>query len=189
MNTKHFSNQWFIHGLSFLLVLILSATAINAQSSNQIVLFGARTTFPTGLHPQAMVASDFNGDGKLDLAVANDTAKTVSVLLGQGDGSFSPKKDSAIGYSPTFVITGDFNRDGKLDLVTANSDGPATILLGAGDGTFAAPANVNAGGSVISMTAGDFNGDGKLDFAAANYNANTISVVLGLVRWADFLDP
>ncbi|MEP7342172.1 MAG: FG-GAP-like repeat-containing protein [Acidobacteriota bacterium] len=180
MNTKHFSNQWFIHGLSFLLVLILSATAINAQSSNQIVLFGARTTFPTGLHPQSVIVADFNGDGKADLAVANDTAKTVSVLLGQGDGSFSAKNDFAIGYAPTFIITGDFNRDSKLDIITANSDGPATILLGAGDGTFAAPANVNAGGSVVSLTAGDFNGDGKLDFAAANYNANTISVVLGL---------
>lgn len=180
MNAKQFSNQWLLCGSGLLLGLLLGFIPVKAQTSNQIVLFGDRTSFPTGLHPQAVVVGDFNGDGKLDLAVANDMAKTVSVLLGRGDGSFAAKNDFAIGYAPTFIITGDFNRDGKLDLITANSDAPATILLGAGDGTFAAPANVNVGGSVVSLTAGDFNGDGKLDFAAANYNANTISVVLGL---------
>jgi uncharacterized protein (TIGR03437 family) len=180
MKSRQGSYQQILSSISLLLALLISVFPIKAQTSSQIVLFATRMSFSTGLHPQAVVASDFNSDGKLDLAVANDAAKTVSIRLGRGDGSFGARNDFAIGYAPTIVITGDFNRDGKLDLITANSDGPGTVLLGAGNGTFAAPANVNAGGSVVSMTAGDFNGDGKPDFAAANYNANTISVVLGI---------
>ena len=65
---------------------------------------------------------DFNGDGKLDLAVANYNSATVSILLGTGTGSFGAKTDFGTGSIPSSVAVGDFNGDGKLDLAVANHE-------------------------------------------------------------------
>ena len=87
-----------------------------------------------------MAVGDFNGDGKLDLATCSATgANTVSVLLGNGNGTFQKHVDYTVGIAPYSVAVGDFNRDGKLDLVVANSSNNSntvSILLGNGDGTF-----------------------------------------------------
>src|SRR5207245_2776859 len=123
---------------------------------------------------------DFNADGKLDLATAG-----VSVLLGNGDGTFQPATYINIGSSPTSVAVGDFNGDGKLDLgVTSNTlnsgyyydywTGNATVLLCHGDGQAEL---VTAGGYVSVLL-----GDGLGGFGAAqNYNVGSdgTSVVLG----------
>ena len=89
------------------------------------------------------MAADFNGDGILDLAVANAGSVpvgSVSILIGNGDGTFQDHVDYATGGGPGWVATGDFNSDGKLDLAVAEGDlGPGTtvgVLLGNGDGTF-----------------------------------------------------
>jgi hypothetical protein len=119
----------------------------------------------------SMAVGDFNGDGTLDLAVANYYSNTVRVLLGTGDGSFYDRRDFAAGSGLHKVAVGDFNRDGILDLVT-----DSTILLGNGDGTFQTPNNIGASGI---WAVGDFNGDGSLDLAAPNYGSNTVSVLLG----------
>ena len=113
---------------------------------------------------------DFNGDGKLDLAVANASFGNVSILLGTGTGSFSAATNlQACGSS---VAVGDFNGDGKLDLVVTNNDSNnVSISLGTGTGSFSAVTNFAAGTDPISVAVGDFNGDGKLDLAAANRNA------------------
>ena len=80
-----------------------------------------------------------NGDGKPDLVVANDGSNTVSVLLGNGNGTFQAQQTFATGVDPTSVALGDVNGDGKPDLVVAN-DGSDTVsvLLGNGNGTFQA---------------------------------------------------
>jgi hypothetical protein len=85
-----------------------------------------------GRQPQAIVAADFNNDGKLDLAVANYGDGTITLLLGNGDGTFTQASGSpyAVGQGPNGIAAADFNGDGKLDLATANStDGTVSILL------------------------------------------------------------
>ena len=79
------------------------------------------------------MSGDFNGDGKLDLAVANQKSNSVSVLLGNGDGTFRVAVSYSAGTGPASVTSGDFNGDGKLDLVTANTYGNnVSILLDTG---------------------------------------------------------
>src|SRR5207253_8088767 len=77
-------------------------------------------TLEAGITPRSVAAGDFNSDGKPDLAVANSGSTTVSVLLGNGDGTFQAKRDFAAGGEPWSVGVGDFNSDGKLDLAVAD---------------------------------------------------------------------
>ncbi len=129
------------------------------------------------------MAGDFNGDGRLDLAVVDDgdepwggtNPPTVSVLLGNGDGTFQPMERFAAGGTLGIgLLAGDFNGDGKLDLATSNS-----VFLGNGDGTFQAAETFAAGSVSLPVVAGDFNADGKLDLAVANNYSNDVSVFLG----------
>ena len=90
-----------------------------------------------GSCPDALVAGDFNGDGRTDLAVANSGSNDVSVLLGNGDGTFQPQVTYAVGSGPDALVAGDFNGDGRTDLAVANSgSNDVSVLLGNGDGTF-----------------------------------------------------
>jgi len=143
-----------------------------------------------GANPASVAVADFNGDGKLDLAVSNESSGanlgngTVSILLGNGDGTFQPALDFAAGSNPGPIVVGDFNGDGKLDLVVAD-DGTSppntavNIFLGNGDGTFQAAQAYTVGTNPSSLVAADFNGDGKLDLAVANYDTNNVSILLG----------
>ena len=142
---------------------------------------------PYGLGPQSVITRDFNGDGKLDLAVTGFTClelcnhSGVAVALGNGDGTFQAPIYYGSGdpvISSSGLAAGDFNGDGSLDLAFA---GPGvSILLGNGDGTFP-PNRVDspAGSGAFSVTTGDFNADGKLDLATANQTGNTASILLG----------
>ncbi len=135
----------------------------------------------TGVYgPYSIVVADFNGDQKPDLAVANFSEGTVSVLLGNGDGTFQEKHDYPTGDGPFTLAQGDFLGNGKLDLVTANNSNTVSVLLGNGDGTFQSVQNYKAGYSPASVAVGDFNGDGKPDLAVANRGDSTISVLLNI---------
>jgi hypothetical protein len=122
---------------------------------------------------------DFDGDGDLDLAVANEGGGTVPVLLGDGTGSFSAATNFNAGQEPFSVAVGDFNGEGDLDLAVANNGGNnISVLLGAGTGSFSAATNFNAGQEPFSVAVGDFNGDGDLDLAVANNGDNNVSILL-----------
>jgi hypothetical protein len=122
---------------------------------------------------------DFNGDAKPDLAVANENPSNVSILLGNGNGTFQAAANFGVGSQPTSVVVGDFNGDGTLDLAVGNEASTnVSILLGKGDGTFLAPDNYGAGGGPVSIATGDFNGDGKPDLAVANWFAGNVSILL-----------
>ena len=103
-------------------------------------------SFDTGLTPNVVAIGDVNADGKPDLMVANRASSTVSVLLGNGDGTFGAKVDYGTGSGPSSVAIEDVSGDGKLDLAVTNS-GPNTVsvLLGNGDGTFGAKVDYGTG--------------------------------------------
>jgi hypothetical protein len=147
------------------------------------IYLGTQTTYPAGSNPASMASADFNGDGKLDLAVANHGSNTVSVLLGNGDGTFLARVDYPTGAGPAGVGAADFNHDGKLDLAVSNSvDSTVSILLGNGDGTFLPHVDYSTGVGPNAIAAGDFNGDGNLDLAVVcsdGVSVYTVSVLLG----------
>jgi hypothetical protein len=147
--------------------------------------FKSAVTYPTGgIESVAASVGDFNGDGAQDLAVVNNCATgtcasgEVSVLLGQGNGTFQPALSfPSGGYQSLGIATGDFNGDRILDMAIANncadsscaSGGTVTVLMGKGDGTFKPAVSYPSGGQgAFSVVVGDFNGDGLLDLAVAN---------------------
>jgi hypothetical protein len=119
----------------------------------------------------AVAVGDFNGDGKLDVAVTG--INRVSVLLGNGDGTFGPRRDFVANFGTTSLAAADFNGDGVLDLVAGGN-----VLLGRGDGTFGAAQDYYVGSQTSDAAVGDFNGDGALDFVTANAGGATVNVRL-----------
>jgi hypothetical protein len=149
-----------------------------AQPSSAAAFSGS--TAPTGSSPLAVISAELNGDRQQDLAVANQQDSTVSILLGNGDGTFQAQVTYATGQGPDDVLVGDFNGDGKLDLAVANNAADTiSILLGNGDGTFQTHVDYATGLAPVRVVTGDFNGDGVLDLAVSNEQANTVSVLLG----------
>ena len=135
-----------------------------------------------GYGQHSIAVGDFNGDGIPDLAGEDQSGDMVTVLLGNGDGTFMPVAVSpATGKSPMAIAVADFNGDGIPDLAVVNQTSETvTVLLGNGDGTFSPVAESPATGSnPYAIAVGDFNGDGKLDLAVANNGSNTVTVLLG----------
>jgi len=153
--------------------------------------FQSHVDYPAGQCSNSVSVADFNGDGKLDLAVGNVNCgksypelDSVSILLGNGDGTFQPYTTNGTGANPTFAI-GDFNHDARLDLAIAYQScftcgaGTVSILLGNGDGTFPGAATIAEAGTPVTVAAADFNRDGKLDLAVANSTTAAVSILLG----------
>lgn len=194
-----------------LVVAQCEGTTSCAAGSGQIgVLFGngdgtfqTAVNYPAGFYPASVALADVNGDGRLDLVVADACQSSVcgdhgavSVLLGNGDGSFQNAVIyDAGGMSTDSVAVADVNGDGKPDIVIANlcatsvcsNDGSVGVLLGNGDGTFRSVVTYDSGGSRSSSVAvADVNGDGKPDVVVANIclagsecGAGTVAVLLG----------
>jgi len=136
--------------------------------------FSIPVSIKTGVAPASIATADFNGDGIVDLVVANRGDNTVTLLPGKGDGSFGPAVNLFVALSPSSVIVADFDGDGNQDLAIATRVGVAR-LTGHGDGAFEDP--VYFGPMASGIAAADFNGDGKPDIAVAA--VSTLGVLLG----------
>jgi hypothetical protein len=146
--------------------------------------FGPPVTYPTGASPFTLIAADLRRNGRTDLVTLNmpngiDQPGVVSVLLGNGDGTFQAHVDYSVGDFPTGVVAGDFNDDGKIDLAIANEfDNTISILYGNGDGTFQPQVAIDVGSEPTSIGTGDFNGDGRRDLIASCVGSGVVSVLL-----------
>jgi hypothetical protein len=168
-------------------VISVILCCVGLQQIAQAQQFAPAVNYPTGINPVGIAVGDFNQDGIPDLVVANSGSDTVSILLGNRDGTFRPSREYSAGDAGTeSVVVGDFNGDGKLDLMVANvgdhqQSGNVGVLLGNGDGTFMPVVVYDAGAAPGFVAVGDFNGDGKLDFAASGNLANVdlVSIFLG----------
>lgn len=184
--------------------------AVSNQNDNTVSIFQVNSdgTFstsassptliklPTGYKPAGLASGTFTGSGFIDLAVADEGNDTVSIFLGNGDGTFKTRVDYATGDSPVFIATGDFNGDSVTDLAIADNGAPSntntgdsvTILLGqpninnntVGTGTFApgVQRDFPAGNGPTSIVVGDFNLQGLESLAVADQTDNAVSVLL-----------
>jgi hypothetical protein len=143
--------------------------------------FGAQQSAPAPpVAPFQVVVADVNGDGIPDIVTANRPDNSVSVLLGNRDGSFQTKETFATDRSPFSVAVADINGDGIPDILTANYDGAdVSVLLGNGDGTLKPAENLPAGSAPYNVKVADLNGDGIPDIIVTNKNDNTVGVLLG----------
>lgn len=141
------------------------------------------SSVPTGVNPTNMALADYNGDGKTDVAVTNQVSNNLSILLGNGDGTFASAVPVPAGSGPYAIAAGKFNNDNFFDLAVVNSgSNSVSIFLGIGNGTFAAGTSVFVGASPISIAAGDINNDSKSDLVVANFGSfffGSVSVLLG----------
>jgi hypothetical protein len=155
-------------------IMALSAVVASAQ------VFAPPVGYPTGAPgPNGVALGDLNGDGYVDVVVANaDQSGTIGVLLGNGDGTLQSAVTYPAGPYPEFVVLADFNNDGYLDVAVGNraigGPGYVSVLLGNGDGTFQSPGSYGPYTDAFSLAVADFNNDGNLDIAIADTSSGSL---------------
>ena len=164
----------------------------NRDSDNVSVLLNTAgvladgVVYAAGAEPRGIALGHFNSDTFLDLAVAANDSRQVSVLLNQGNGTFGAPIPLSVGpdLRPLGVVAADLNRDGAMDVATSTSDvalNSATVFLRTGDGTFGAPSSFPvAGGNPDGIVAADFDLDGWLDLATADQDSAMVSILRNL---------
>ncbi|MBI5288847.1 MAG: PQQ-dependent sugar dehydrogenase, partial [Chloroflexi bacterium] len=163
-------------GLAPLLVNFSSAGSSDLDGSASL---GGPAPFGTGTHAHSVAVVDLNGDSKNDLVTANAGANTMSVLLGNGDGTFQAAVSYATGLEPKSVVLGDLNGDTMLDAVTSNQgSNNVSVLLGNGNGTFQAKTDIAACAGAHESTLALLNADANVDIACAGWGASQAGVLL-----------
>lgn len=133
----------------------------------------------SGCPVRELMSADFNEDGMADLAVLNPCPLgRVSILLGNGDGTFQTQMDFAV-PSPFFGDAGDLNGDGHVDLAVSNSASNISVLLGNGDGTFLPRTEIEVGWDPAGVKIGDLNSDGIPDVAVTSHGTHALYLLAG----------
>ncbi len=159
-------------------LIVLASRPSNAQDyrfNRADFSLGASSDDPGGV-----VAADFNKDGNLDLAVTDQVAATITVLLGQSNGAFLVYSTIAADHFPGCIVVADFNGDGNLDIAVADwLDESVWVYLGDGKGNFGIGIKSEIGSNATIMAAADFNHDGKVDLAVTDNTGSLIAILLG----------
>ncbi len=145
--------------------------------------FKLSASYQTGVAPSSVAVADFNGDGHLDLAVANNGGQSgkgsVTVFAGTGKGTFKKPVTYKIAGSPWGIAAGDLNGDHRPDLAVTNISGYVSVLLNDATGKFLKPVSYNAGGGeVVDVKIADLRNEGKQDLVVANGSLSAIGVLL-----------
>jgi len=163
-------------------VVLVACCGVMLPLSAPAASFKGPSTFAAHLAPDAIAVADFNGDGNLDIAIANRSSNDVSVLLGKGNGTFNIQVKYAAGTGgpdPVGIAAADLNGDGKPDLIVADSGtNKVSVLLNTGTGTFNAAVQYSVGSVPSAVAVGDLNGDGIADIAVTNSGSNTVSILI-----------
>lgn len=180
-NNPHFVTSGDLNGdgKKDLIVANDGIGGVGIMLGNNDGTFGAPTTLtaPADTFGSKRVAvGDLNGDNKQDLVWVNYNDANISVLLGNGDGTFQSAVTYAAGSFPIAVAVSDLNGDGKLDVAVSNGSWNINVLLGNGNGTLQATTQYAAGGYAIGIVAVDLTGDGKPELVTANNTAANVSV-------------
>src|SRR5262249_28304688 len=153
--------------------------------------FGPLRSVTTGRNPTVLLPADVNGDGVMDLITANPgfsqdplegqlDPSGLSVLLGNGDGSYQPARTVTTSSVPVALGAAGVDGGGRLDLLPATPPtDEVTALLGRGDGSSQPPRPVPAGKAPAGLAVGDVNGDGRLDLVTVNPTSNAVMLLLG----------
>ncbi|MGE6758300.1 FG-GAP-like repeat-containing protein, partial [Corallococcus interemptor] len=145
--------------------------------------FGVRKEFATGVAPNALLAEDFTGDGKVDLVTANGLDHTVSLLAGDGAGGFAARRDSPVTGTPVALASMDVDGDGRRDLVVVDYDGNVETVRNDGTGFFTRQQSTYVGSRPRAIALGDFNGDGRMEAAVASSTGNFVTVLSIQPTW------
>ncbi|CAF1191220.1 unnamed protein product [Rotaria sordida] len=148
--------------------------------------FSSMIRYSTGKHsgPAAVVLTDINNDGRIDIVVANYATDNIGILLGRDNLTFNTIVTYSTGDNslPISVDVSDFDNDGQMDIVVANhGTSSITIFLGYENGRFTTQVNYSTGYQSWPswITIGDFNRDNRLDIATSNFNLNSVGIFLG----------
>ena len=161
-----------------------SRLTVTLYDQNQMAI--ASHSYTVANANASIVAADFNNDGKLDLAVVVNPSSgggSITILPGNGDGTFGVQTSIPAGAFPFYLAAGDFNRDGNIDLAasslpaSASAPGTVEIFLGNGRGGFAAPVNYPVGKAPATIVTDDFNADGTLDIVVLDEQSDIASSV------------
>ena len=160
-----------------------NGSGVEVLLNNSDGTFSEATLYPAEDSPSQIAAADFNGDGKLDLAVTDNLSGNVDILLGTGTGAFGPPAIFPGTAIPAGIVVGDFNGDDKLDLAISNyGSQDLRILQGDGNGNFTTIHTYPLGSNASEVAMGDFNHDGRLDLAVGVFNIypnNHVAIYLG----------
>ena len=166
------------------LLIICFAPQISAQTlqtNPDSIPFAPVAYYDVGLGPASVFCADLNGDGYLDIAVANDSSDNVSILMNRGNGTFSSAVYYPVGDQPKSVFAADLDNDWDLDLVVANfSDNTVSVLINNGNGTFQTAVNYSIGESgtgPVSVFCANLNGDDAQDIAVACASSFTVVIL------------
>jgi hypothetical protein len=154
---------------TYIWVYLGSATGMPIQASNYVPDRGGGP----------MAFGRLNSDDVLDLVVANTTARTISVFLGRGDGTFGPRRDFLVSLEPSFLTVGDITGDAREDVVVSHSAvDKISVLLSAADGSLYPPNEFLVGDDPRGIALGDLNGDSRDDLVVANFGSASITVFM-----------
>jgi len=157
------------------ILALVSSDAANIQYS-----FTQGAAIPTGSAPDGIAVGDLNGDGVTDIVTADAGSDSMSVFIGNADGTYQPRKVLKTGRNPSSIALADLDNDGNLDaIVTNNDDNTATIWWGDGKGGFSTSTLLSTGSGPHRIATGDIDGDGNIDIAIVNETGTSATLFFG----------